>query len=267
MPAPQEAMDMQSNNDFAGGLDSGLEFIRASAAWAIPMYALAVAPTALLMLPIIADVARQRPSAAGFYCWLLLPAMVWRWCILAVIQQRVCWAITGNKDARLLKWRMFPLIVARLSLAVWVVWGCRLLLVTGFPALVLSALVVPTVLDAPTISFKHVCRPMLIGLTAPGTWRQLFVLLLTLLVVYIGIIGTLHILADTVIPSFVGIADLRMQLLLRSSALELGLALFIWMGFDLLWHSSSVIQFYHVQSRHTGADIQFRLHALREKAA
>ncbi len=267
MPAPQEAMDMQSNNDFAGGLDSGLEFIRASAAWAIPMYALAVAPTALLMLPIIADVARQRPSAAGFYCWLLLPAMVWRWCILAVIQQRVCWAITGNKDARLLKWRMFPLIVARLSLAVWVVWGCRLLLVTGFPALVLSALVVPTVLDAPTISWKHIFRPLLGGLASSSVWRHFLAIMVTFLVVYIGIIGTMSIMAGMVIPSFAGISDLRLQLLLRSSALTMGIGLFIWMVFDLVWHVSSAILFYHLQSRQTGADIQFRLNGLRGTAA
>ena len=263
----RENIDLQSNGDFAGALDAGLEFIRAHGAWVLPMYILAVAPTALLMLPIIADIAIHRPGDTALYAWLLLPAMVWRWCILARIQQHVRWAVTGKIEGRLLVQRLFPMIILRLMLAAATVWGCWLLVVPGFPFMILSALVVPSLLDSPTISFKHICRPMWIGLTAPSAWRQFIVLLVTLLVVYIGIIGTLHILADTVIPSFAGLGDLRLQLLLRSSALELGLAVFIWMGFDLLWHSSSVIQFYHVQSRHTGADIQFRLHALREKAA
>ncbi|MGC9260727.1 MAG: hypothetical protein ACP5I8_11730 [Phycisphaerae bacterium] len=266
MPTPREDIDLQSNDDFAGSLDAGLEFIRAHVAWTLPMYVLAVAPTALLMLPIIADIAVHRPGDATPYCWLLLPAMVWRWCVLAIIQQRVCWAVTRNADTRLLKRRMFPLIIVRLTLAVGAVWGCWLLLVPGFPAIILGAQVAPSLLDAPTTSFKHVRRPLLMGLASAGTWRQLCVVLLTLLVVYIGIIGTLHILADMVIPSFAGISDLRLQLLLRSSALEMGIVLLIWMGFDLLWHVISVIQFYHVQARHTGADIQFRLNALRETA-
>ena len=263
----RESIDLQSNGDFAGAMDAGLEFIRAQGAWALPMYVLAVAPTALLMLPIIGDIAIHRPSGAAVYGWLLLPAMVWRWFILALIQQRVRWAITGKSDGRMLMRRLFPLIILRLTLAAWALWGCWLLLVPGLPAVILSALVVPSLLDTPTLSFKHVFQPMGTALTAPSTWRQLLAVLLTLLVVYIGIIGTLHILADTVIPSFAGISDLRLQLLLRSPALELGIGLFMWMGFDLLWHCSSVIQFYHVQSRHTGADIQFQLNALREKAA
>ncbi len=267
MPKPQDTIDLQSNGDFAGSLDAGLEFIRAHAAWTVPMYVLAVAPAALLMLPIIADIAVHRPSDTTLYCWLLLPAMVWRWCILAIIQQRVRWAVTGKTDGNLLKRQLFPLIILRLSLAVWAVWGCWLLLVPGFPAIILGALVVPSLVDAPGLSFKHIRRPMLLGLTSVSTWRQLCVVLLTFVVVYIGIIGTLDIFADTVIPSFAGISDLHLQLLLRSSALKMGMMLFIWMGFDLLWHVSSVIQFYYTQSRHTGADIQFRLNGLREKAA
>ena len=263
MPMPREAIDLQANDDFAGGLDSGLEFIRAFAAWTVPMYVLAVVPTALLLLPIIADIAGHRPSRATLYCWLLLPAMVWRWCILALIQQRVRWAVTGKTDAGLLKWRLFPLIIARLALAVWAVWGCWLLMVPGLPALILGALVAPTLLDVPTVSFKHVSRPLRIGLASPGTWRQLLVIVLTLFVVYIGIAGTLDILADTVIPSLAGVSDLRLQLLLRSSALKMGIVLFIWMAFDLLWHISCTMQFYHLQSRYTGADIQFRLNGLR----
>ncbi len=267
MPTPQQAIDLQSNNDFAGSLDSGLEFIRTSAAWVIPAYALAVAPTALLILSIIADIARHRPSTATFYCWLLLPAMAWRWCVLAVIQQRVCWAITGQNDTRILKRRLFPLIIARLPLAVWVVWGCRLLLVSGIPALMLSALVAPALLDAPTLSWKHSIRPLIGALISSSVWRHFLTLLVTFLMVYIGLVATISLMADMVIPSFAGVSDLRLQLLLHSSALKMGLGLFIWMAFDLLWHVSSVIVFYHLQSRQTGADLQFRLHGLRRTVA
>ncbi len=267
MPTPREDIDPQSNGDFAGALDAGLEFIRAYAAWTVPMYVLAAAPTAMLLLPIIGDIAVHRPGDATVYCWLLLPAMMWRWCILAVIQQRVRWAVTGKMDTDVLKRRSFGLIILRLGLAACVVWGCWLLLVPGFPAIILGALVAPSLLDAPTISLKHVFRPMVLGLVSSSTWRQFIVALLTFAVVYIGVIATLKICANIIIPSFAGISDMHLQLLLRSSALEMGIVLLIWMGFDLLWHVSSVIQFYFMQGRHTGADIQFKLNRLRERAA
>ena len=267
MPALGETIDLQSNGDFAGSLDAGLEFIRAFPAWTVPMYALAVAPTALLMLPIIGDIAVHRPSDGSAYCWLLLPAMIWRWCILGLIQLRARWAITGKMDSDVFKRRLFPLIILRLIFAVWVIWGGWLMLVPALPALIFGAFVAPSLLDAPSMGLKQVLRPLVIGLKSASTWRQLIAALLTGVAVYIGIIESLNLLADTILPTFAGISDLRLQLLLRSSALELGVLLVIWMGFDLLWHVSAVIQFYFMQSRHSGADIQFRLNGMREKAA
>lgn len=265
MPTPEEALDLAANDDFAGGLDSGLEFIRASAAWTVPMYVLAAAPTALVMLPIMGEIARHRPSAAMWYCQLLLPAMVWRWCVLAVIQQRVRGAITGKTEPHLLK-RVFPLVIVRLALAAWVVWGCYLLVVPAFPALILGGLVAPILLDAPRLSLQQLSRPLLKALVSPGVWRHLLAILLTLGAVYVGLIATMQVMARTVIPSLAGISDLRLQLLLGSSVYTMGIGLFIWMAFDLLWHVSAPILFYQLQSRRTGADIQFRLQSLRETA-
>jgi hypothetical protein len=267
MERSPNTLDLQSNADFAGSLDAALEFIRADAAWTFPTYVLAVAPTALLALPLIGDITVHRPGDAAVYCALLIPAMIWRWYILALLQRRVCHAATGKIESGVFKRRIFPMLIVRLAIAVGAVWGAWLLVVPAFPAVILGAWIAPAFMEAPVASWEHLHGPILAGLTSAGTWRQFLLMLLAFFVIWIGTVGTLEILASFVIPSLAGISDLGLDLLLRSEALWLGILLLVWMAFDLLWHVTSVIEFYRVQSRHSGADIAFRISRLRGVAA
>ena len=266
MTQASDMFDIQSGGDFAGSLDAALDFIRADAATTLPLYVLASAPTVLLLVAMLGDIAVHRPSEATSLCALLVPAMLWRWSLLLLLQRRVAYAMTGRQESRRF-WKRLPvMLLLRLASALWLVWGIWLLVVMAVPAVLFGAWIGPTLLDVPVASLKSLRRPLLAGITSRPTWRQFGIALVIFLVAWVGVCGVCDIIAGFVLPSLLGISDSRPELLLGGSVLKLGLALVVWLAGDLLLHVTAVIEYSQVQSRHGGADLERRIRRLGEAA-
>ena len=261
-----DMFDIQSGGDFAGSLDAALDFIRADAAVALPIYVIAAAPTVLFLVAMLGDIAVHRPSEATGLCVLMIPAMLWRWAWLFLLQRRVAYAMTGRLESRRFWKRLPAMLLLRLASALWLVWGIWLLVVAAVPAVLFGAWIGPTLLDAPAASLKAIRRPLLAGITSRPTWLQFGIAMVIFLVAWAGICGVCDIIAGFVLPSLLGMSDNRVELLLGGSVLKLGLALVVWLAGDLLLHVTAVIEYSHVQSRHSGADLERRISRLLEAA-
>ena len=248
---------------FAGPLDSAADYIRRSALWLVPAYVLAAGPLIAVAVPAISAIMERDAMAAQFYAVIMVPALIWRWAGLALIQSRVFGELSGKQPAFIWK-RMGPILALRMVLAPLAIWGMFLMVAPSLAAMSAATLTAPLLLDGPDAGFRQVAKLFRYSVArGRAIWLAGF-LLAAFLILSAMIFGVLQLLQSFVFPALLGISDARISMVVNSGAMNLGLDLLVFLLLDLLWCIAGVILYLELDASRTGTDLRIRLQALLE---
>ncbi len=264
---PTTANDLRDDSlirtGFAGPLDAAVEYIRLRLGWIFPLYVLAAGPLILLGMAAISTIVTHDATATPFFALLALPALVWRWCWLTVIQARVQEELSAKRPSGVLKRLPFVLVI-RLAIAPLVLWGTGLLIFPALMAMAAGTMATPLLLDAPNTGWKQIKKLFRHSIASGRAMKLAGLLALIFIALGSGIYGVLELLGQFILPSLMGVSDPRISLIINSSAMALGFDFFTLLALDLLWCVTGVILYNELEARRTGADLRVRLQSQME---
>lgn len=252
-------MEREAGGDScAAPLDDALTYVRYRGGGVLPMYLLAMAPHAMVMLMAVDALAMRSFAAVREVSVLLTVATLWRWVGLALVQRRVQIDLRGEAPSAI--WRRLPgIVMVRLYANVAIVWG-GLLVIPGFYGLLISTTVTPAFLEGDTSSWASLRR--LFGWISGGSNRLLrtvaaasvigLMLMLSLLFVQI-------LLVYTALPSLLGLSASDLSLTVGSWSWVICMGYLLFLMMDFYWAIAGVFLYYDLQASRLGTDLRARL--------
>jgi hypothetical protein len=243
---------------FPALMDCAIELTRDSAAWLIPAYILANAPLALALIIGLTAVSSQDTGVALMAAALATLAFPWRWIVQTFIQRRLLLILSPKLSIPLWR-RMWSILVLKFILCAIGITGACIALIPSFASLTGCTLAAPFLLNEPTVNFAVARRLIAIPYS---TSRIIFGLIILglLYLIFSGISAELvALIVKPVLPSFFGIHDLYLQLIVQSRAFGLVIWVLCLVPLDLFWMVAGVILSEQIGFRRTGADLKARL--------
>ncbi|MGC8559170.1 MAG: hypothetical protein ACP5O1_00650 [Phycisphaerae bacterium] len=243
---------------FPALMDCAIELTRDSAAWFIPAYILANAPLALALIIGLNAISSRDAGVAMMAAALATLAFPWRWIVQTFIQRRLLLILSPKLSIPLWR-RMWSIIVLKFMLCAIGISGAFIALIPSFASLAGCTLAAPFLLNEPTVDFAAARRLMAIPYSASRIIIGLIVLGL-LYLIFSGITWELlALIAKPILPSFFGVHDLYLQLIVQSRAFGLSVWLLCLVPLDMFWMAAGVILSEQIGFRRTGADLKARL--------
>lgn len=248
-------------------LDAAVEYLRSRLDRVLPIYAVAMAPHAIVMILLIDVIVAEERSAAAFYCMLLAIAMIWRWAWLAVVQRNVQIDLQAPANQRFFR-RLGPILLVRLIGNTAISWGSLLAMVPAFYGMFIGSFAAPLLLESDD--------PIMVRLRNALSWiqhsgRRLFRVLLAMtalaILLVVASFVTQTVLAQTILPSLLGVDSADLNVTLNGWAWRLRIFYFIFLLLDLFWTVASVFLYYDSQSRRMATDLRAQLQAITEAQA
>jgi len=248
-------------------LDAAAEYIRVRIDRVLPMYTLAMAPQAVVVFWLINAIAGERRSLIPQYSLYLVLATLWRWIWLAKLQQQVQQDLRAGQRVRFWS-RIGAIILVRLYANLAITWGSLLLGVPAFYGLFVGSFAAPMMLEDSSPAHLRV-RQTLSWVQHSGKrlMRVLTVMSAIAVLLLIAIFASQIMLAETVLPSLLGINTTDLNVTLDSWSWRLGILYFVFLLIDLFWTVASVTLYYDTQSRRMATDLRARMVILAEASA
>ena len=242
-------------------MDCAIELTRDSVAWFIPAYILANAPLALAMIIGLTAVSSQDTGVALMAAALATLALPWRWIVQTFMQRRLL-LILSPKLSIPLRRRLWSIIVLKFMLCAIGISGALIALIPSFASLTGCTLAAPFLLNEPTVNFAAARRLIAI----PYSTSRIIIGLVVLGLLYITFSGItaelLDLIVKPILPSFLGVHDLYLQLIVQSRAFGLVVWVLCLVPLDMVWMTAGVILSEQLGFRRTGADLKTRLLSL-----
>lgn len=246
--------------------DWALDYLRRQLPLVLPLYVVAMTPFSAALL-LVFDAITSRDRRALFpRCVLLAVTCLWRWAVLARLQQRVLTSLRGPTAARFRR-RVAGIVFVRLVAAVVLGWGLIFLAIPSFFALFVGGCIAPLAMDDPDYMWPLTRR--LITYVSAGSsalLRMVLSFMLVALVVVIALESAQRLAVDIVLPGFLAINTAGVAFTLGSAAWQLCLFYFFFLLFDLWWTVACVMVVENLRARRTGSDMRLRLHQLKGAA-
>lgn len=256
---PLSAEDYSSESQqFVALMDNAVELTRDSVGWFVPAYIVANAPLALALIVALNAISAHDTGLALMGAAMATMAFPWRWVVLAIMQRRLLMTISPKLTLPLWR-RMWIIIVLKFMLCGIGISAAFIGFIPSMASLIGSTLAAPFLMDQPVVNFSVARRLISTPYSLPRTIGGLFVMTLLYLIFSGVACAFLAFIAKPVLPSFFGIHDLYLQLIVQSRAFGLAVSALCLVPLDMFWIAAGVLLSQQIGFRQTGADLKARL--------
>lgn len=261
------AIGAADNQVHAGraSLDAAADYLRNHGARVTAWYLLAAGPVLIACWWWIAAVAMENRSQLPPASLALLGAMLWRWGVLAKIQQVVMRDLGMAADR--LGFKMILIAIAgRLLAHVGILWG-SLLIVPGLWSFYVSSFISPALLTPGRpagSSLRHTVALSINQSILLARHASMLTLLVTVAMLAFGVLQ--GVMVYIILPSLMGYDTADLKISMGNLSWWLFSMLAVLLVFDCYWAVGSVMLLQQLEARRTGSDLQARLMQMQEAA-
>ncbi len=249
------------SEQFAALMDSAIELTRDSGGWFVPAYIFANTPLALALIVGLNAISAHDAGLALMGAVMATVAFPWRWVVLAVMQRRLLLSLSPKLTVPLWR-RMWSIIVLKFMLCGIGISAAFIAFIPSMASLIGSTLAAPFLMDQPMVNFSAARRLIGMPYSLPRIIAGLFIMALIYLVFSGAAYALLSLIAKPILPSFLGIHDLYLQLIVQSRAFGFAVSALCLVPLDMFWIVAGVLLSQQIGFRQTGADLKARLLAM-----
>lgn|GEM_PF-4607673 len=246
---------------FSALMDCAIELTRDSVGWFLPAYIFANAPLALALIVGLNAIGSRNAGLALMAAALATMAFPWRWAVLSITQRRLLLTLSPKTDIPLWR-RLWGIIVIKFVVVGIGITAACAALIPSAASLISSTMAAPFIMDQQTLNFRAAWQLIKVPYSISRIMAGLFGMGCLYLIFSGAAYGLLQIIAKPILPSFFGIHDLDLQLIVRSRAFGLVVMVLCLAPLDMFWIAAGVILTQQIGFRQTGADIKTRLLAM-----
>lgn len=257
----RDALGALGGRSSVASLDQAAAYLRAFPERVVPLYLLAMAPFSLVMVYLVDAATAADYAAIPVGAGALVPATLWRWFFLAVLQRRIQEDLRGQPPLPL-RSRLGAILYFRLLANLCQTWG-GMIIVPAYYGFLTSSLVGPMLLERAGPAGARIKEGFTL-VNSAGTRLHRVALSISLLFVWmIVVVVALHLaLLFTVIPAFLGLDTNELAFTFSGAAWIIGMVYGLMVLLDFFWTVAGVFVFYDLLSRRLGTDLLRRTQAL-----
>jgi len=246
------------SDQFTALMDCSIELTRDCAGWFVPAYIVANTPLALALIVGLNAIGSRSAALALMGAGLAIMAFLWRWVVLTMAQRRLLRILSPSISVP--PWRrMWSIIVIKFMLCGIGISAACVGFIPSMASLIGSTMAAPFILDQHKVNFASASHLIRVPYSMPRILAGLYGLALVYGLFSGAAYLLLELIAKPILPSFLGIHDMHLQLIVSSRAFGLTVLVLCLVPLDMFWIVAGVILSQRIGFLQTGADLKARL--------
>lgn len=224
-------------------------------------------PHAVVVSLLIDLIVAGRRSRFPAYCAALVACTLWRWVWLGRLQYGVQCDLHGVRGVGFWS-RLVPLLHVRLLSNTAITWGSALAVVPAFYGLYAGSFAAPLLVESDDPPGSRVRLAIgWIHHAGRRLWRVTSVVAVLAVVLTVGLFVSQAVLANTVLPTFLGVDTADLNVTFDSWPWRLRILYVVFLLLDAFWTVAAVFLYYDTQSRRMATDLRVRLRRIAGEQA